>query len=255
MIPAHVLEGPPDAPVLVLPCSLGTTRELWEPQLGPFGRSFRLLRYEHRGHGPSPVPPGPYTVEQLARDALDLLDHLRLERVEWCGLSLGAMVGMWLGARVPERLQSLVLACTSARMGAPEAYRERATLVRERGIAPVADAVVARWFTAETVRRRPELAARFRRILISTPAEGYASCCEALADWDFRDELGAVDVPTLVLAGAEDGATPAGDTGLLAAQIRGARLVVLEGAAHLANLDRPREFTETVLEHVREAVA
>jgi 3-oxoadipate enol-lactonase len=247
---AHELDGPEDAPVLVLPCSLGTTRALWEPQLPAFARSFRLLRYEHRGHGGSPVPPGPYSLEELARDALALLDRLGLERVAWCGLSLGGMVGMWLGARVPERLRSLVLACTSARVPGPEVYRERAALVRERGLEPVADAVVSRWFTATA---DPVLVDRFRELLVATPVEGYAATCEAIAGWDFRDELGDVSVPTLVLAGSEDEATPAGDTQLLAERIPGARLAVLEGAAHLANLERPDAFAGAALGHLEAA--
>jgi 3-oxoadipate enol-lactonase len=250
LIPAHDLHGPENAPVLVLPCSLGTTRELWEPQLERFAQDFRVLRYEHRGHGDSGAPPGPYAMEELARDALDLLDELGLERVSWCGLSLGGMVGMWLGAHAAERLDGLVLACTSARVPAPGAYAERAALVRERGIEPVADAVVARWFAPDAP---PELRARFREILVSTDPEGYAGCCEALAGWDFRAELPGVAVPTLVVAGALDEATPAGDTDLLAERIPAARRVVLDGAAHLANLERPDAFTEAVLSHVLEA--
>ena len=190
---------------------------------------------------------------ELARDALDLLDELGLERVSWCGLSLGGMVGMWLGANAPERFDALVLACTAARVGAPDAYRARATLVREQGIEPVADAVVGRWFTAETFRERPELPARFRALVAAQPVEGYAGCCEALAGWDFCDELGRVAVPTLVVAGSEDEATPAPDTDLLAERIPGARLVTLDGAAHLANLERPAEFAAAALTHLQEA--
>ena len=240
---AHDLHGPEDAPVLVLPCSLGTSRELWDASL--FAGRYRLLRVDLRGHGASPAPPGPYSMEELARDALDLLDELGLERVAWCGLSLGGMVGMWLGAHAPGRLERLVLACTSARISAPDAYRERAALVRERGIEPVADAVVSRWFTGLTP---PATRARFRGLLVATPPEGYAGCCEALAAWDFRGELAAVSVPPLVIAGEADEATPKGDTDLLAERIPGARLVVLPGAGHLANVERPREFADAVLE-------
>ena len=240
---AHRFDGPEDAPVLVLPCSLGTSTELWEPDL--FTGRYRVLRYDHRGHGASPVPPGPYSMEELARDALELLDALELRRVTWCGLSLGGMVGMWLGAHAPERLVTLVLACTSARVPAPAAYRERAEVVRAHGIERVADAVVARWFSDLTP---PETRARFRAILVSTDAEGYAGCCEALADWDFRSDLPEVSVPTLVIAGGRDEATPTEDSRLLAERIPGARLVVLAGAAHLANIERPHEFAATVME-------
>ena len=249
---AHRIDGPENAPVLVLPSSLGTTRELWEPQVETLVREFRVLRYEQRGHGDSEIPPGPYTMEELARDALALLDEVGLDRGCWCGLSLGGMVGMWLGANVPQRVDALVLACTSARVPAPDVYRERAAIVRERGIEPVADAVVDRWFTRETFRQRPALPARFRELLVATPPEGYAACCEALAGWDFGDELAEIAVPTLVIAGEEDQATPAADTDLLAERIPGSRLVTLAGAAHLANLERPREFADAALAHLLE---
>ena len=239
----HDWHGPRGAPVLVLPCSLGTSRELWDPAL--FAERYRVLRYEHRGHGESDAPPGPYAMEELAADALALLDELGLERVTWCGLSLGGMVGMWLGANAPGRLDRLVLACTSARVPSPAAYAERAVLVRERGIEPVADAVVARWFTQQAPS---ELKARFRAILVATPLEGYAASCEALARWDFRDELPRVSAPTLVIAGTADEATPQADTDLLAERIPGAAHVVLDGAPHLANLERPAEFAAAVLE-------
>lgn len=252
---AHRFDGPEDAPVLVLPSSLGTTRALWEPQLDAFARAFRVLRYEHRGHGDSPAPPGPYSMADLAGDALDLLDGVGVERASWCGLSLGGMVGMWLGANAPDRLDALVLACTAAQVGAPDAYRERAAFVREQGIEPVADAVVARWFTAETFRGRPELPARFREILVSTATEGYAGCCEALGGWDFRDKLADVSVPTLVVATGEDEATPKPDTDLLAERIPGARLVTIEGAAHLGNLERPEAFAEAALTFLQEEAA
>lgn len=249
---AHLLEGRPDAPVLVLPSSLGTTRELWEAQLDAFGRDFRVLRYEHRGHGESPLPPGPYSMSDLGADAIELLDELGIERAVWCGLSLGGMVGMWLAVHAPERLSGLVLACTSAQVAAPGVYRERAALVRARGIEPVAEAIVARWFTSTTFHERPELPERFRAIVVAQPVEGYALCCEALAGWDFREELASISVPTLVVAGSEDEATPAPETDLLAELIRGAKQVVLDGAAHLANLEQPKAFLDAVLPHLLE---
>lgn len=249
---AHLLEGRPDGPVLVLPSSLGTTRELWDSQIDLFERDFRVLRYEHRGHGASPAPPGPYSMSDLGADAIELLDELGIERAVWCGLSLGGMVGMWLAAHAPERLSGLVLACTSARVASPDVYRQRAALVREHGIEPVAAAIVARWFTLTTFRERPELPERFRAIVVAQPVEGYAGCCEALAGWDFRDELASISVPTLVVAGSEDEATPAPETDLIADRIPGAKRVVLDGAAHLANLERPDAFLAAVLPHLVE---
>jgi 3-oxoadipate enol-lactonase len=231
--------------VLVLPCSLGTSRELWDP--APYTQHFRVLRYEHRGHGESETPPGPYEMEELATDALALLDELGVERASWIGLSLGGMVAMWIAASAPERLDRLVLACTSARVPAPQVYAERAGIVREQGVEPVADAVVSRWFTAAA----PDaLRARFRAVLVATPAEGYAGCCEALARWDFRERLTEIAAPTLVLAGVEDEATPAADTDLLVQRIPDARRIVLDGAAHLANLERPAAFAGAALAHL-----
>jgi 3-oxoadipate enol-lactonase len=226
--------------VLLLPSSLGTDRTLWDAQLDTVSRSVRVIRYEL---------PGRSTMAELGQDAIRLLDAEGVERASWCGVSLGGMVGMWLGANAPERLDRLVLACTAARMPTPEIYRQRAPLVRERGLEPIADAVVARWFTAAVP---PELPQRFRKVLVTTDAEAYARCCEALALWDFRDELPRVAVPTLVLAGSADEATPAEATDLLAARIPGARHAVLEGAPHLANVERPAEFTAAALVHLEE---
>ena len=244
----HDLHGDAGAPLLVLPCSLGTSRALWDP--APYAQHFRVLRYEHRGHGESETTPGPYTVEQLAGDALDLLDELGVERASWLGLSLGGMVAMWIAACAPERLERLVLACTSARVPSPQAYAERAGIVRAQGVEPVADAVVARWFTPAA---SDELRARFRAFLVATPREGYAGCCEALAEWDFRERLGDIVAPTLVVAGAEDESTPIAHTDLLVQRIPGARGTVLEGAAHLANLERPAAFAEAALAHLEAA--
>lgn len=242
------LHGAGDAPVLVLPCSLGTSRELWDP--APFTQRFRVLRYEHRGHGESDAPAGQYTMEELASDALTLLDTLRVDHASWIGLSLGGMVAMWIAACAPERIERLVLACTAARMPSPQAYAERAGVVRKQGLEPLADDVVSRWFTAAA----PDaLRARFRAILVATRPEGYAGCCEALAEWDFRDRLAEIAAPTLVIAGAEDESIPAEHTDLLAERIPDARGTVLEGAAHLANLERPAAFADAALEHLAAA--
>jgi 3-oxoadipate enol-lactonase len=246
---AYDMHGADDAPVLVLPSSLGTTRALWDGQVEELSRAFRVLRYEHRGHGASTVTPGPYSIRQLAEDALALLDELRLARVAWCGLSLGGMVGMWIGAYAPARLSSLVLACTAARVGAPDVYAARAAAVRAHGIEPIADGVVERWFTPNAPA---ELRARFRAILVSAPVEGYAATCEALADWDFSEHLADVGVPTLVLAGELDTSMPSADSELLAARIPGATHVSLRGAGHLANLEQPAAFTAAVLDHLLE---
>jgi 3-oxoadipate enol-lactonase len=225
-------------PVLVLPSSLGTTAELWDANVPQWSDSFRLLPYEQRGRS---------SVAELGGDLLDLLDEHGLERVSICGLSLGGATAMWVAARAPDRVDRLVLACTSTRFGEPEPWLERAAVVRERGLEPIADGIVARWFTPAAP---PEVVARFRRMLVETPREAYAACCEALARWDFQGHLGEITAPTLVIAAAEDAATPPAHAELLADRIPNATLAVLPDAAHLANVERADPFSSLVAEHL-----
>ena len=233
--------------MLVLANSIGTTLELWDAQVPAFTRRFRLLRYDQLGHGRSDVPAGPYSVELLGRELLALLDELEIERFSFCGISLGGAVGTWLASERPERLERLVLAFTSARFGDPDLWRERAEAVRRVGMEAVTEAALGRWFTPAAP---PDTVDRFRQMLLATPAEGYAACCDALGVWDFREELGRIGASTLVVAASEDPATPPEQARLLATRIPDARLHVIEGAAHLANVERPAEFTEVVLDHL-----
>jgi 3-oxoadipate enol-lactonase len=251
----HRLHGPEEAPTLVLSNSLGTTQELWERQLPELTRRFRVLTYDHPGHGSSPALEPPSTVEALAEGLRGLLDELGLERVSFCGVSIGGMVGMALALDAPERVERLVLSCTSAYLGPPDQWAERARLVRAEGVEAIADAVVGRWFTPDLADEEPELVSRFRATLAATPREGYARCCEALGTWDARERIAAISVPTLVVAGADDPATPVAHAELIVARIHGARLLVLEHAAHLANVERAETFNRAVLEHIgREVV-
>jgi 3-oxoadipate enol-lactonase len=251
---AHSLHGPEDAPALVLSGSLGTTRELWSRQVPPLAERFRVLTYDHSGHGASELPGQPCTVEALAQGLLGLLDELELERVSLCGVSLGAMVGMALALHVPDRVERLVLACTSAYLGPPEPWAERARVVRAEGMEAIADTVVGRWFTPALAVHEPETPSRFRAMLVATPREGYARCCEAVGAWDAREWLSLIAAPVLVVAGEDDQATPLAHAGSLAAGIPGARLHVLRDAAHLANVERAEAFTEAVLEHLGQEV-
>ena len=241
----HRFDGPEDAPVLVLSNSIGTRVELWDAQLPAFAGRFRVLRYDQLGHGRSEVPPGPYSVELLGRELLALLDELGVRRFSYCGLSLGGAVGMWLGANAGDRLDRLVLAGTSAYFGPPERWIERAELVRAEGMEPVADATMERWFTPAFGGT-----SAFRQTFVSTPPEGYAACCEALRDWDFRGGLGSISAPTLVLVGADDPATPPEAAQLIADGIPGARVTVLPAAAHLLNVERPEAFNRAALDHL-----
>lgn len=252
---AHSLHGREGAPVLVLANSLGTTQELWSRQLPELAERFRVLTYDHPGHGASSLPGMPCTVDALAQDLRSLLDELGLERVSLCGVSLGGMVGMALALAAPDRVERLVLACTSAHLGPPDAWLERARVVRGDGMAAIADTVVGRWFTPGFAQAKPETVATFRSLLASTPPEGYARCCEAIAVWDARERISEIAAPVLVVAGADDPATPVEHAELVASLIPGARLTVLDHAAHLANVERAEAFTGAVIEHLGQEVA
>jgi 3-oxoadipate enol-lactonase len=249
----YTLEGPDDAPVLVASNSLGTTPRMWDDQAPALLERSRLLRYDHRGHGDSPVPPGPYEIEDLGRDVLALLDRLGIERFSFCGLSVGGAVGMWLASEVPERVERLVLCCTAARFAPPEQWDERAEAVRADGVGAIADAVLERWFTPPFRESNPEVVEWAGNMLRNTPAEGYAGCCEAIRDTDLRSKLGIIRAPTLVVAGADDPAAPVEEAELIRDSIPDARLVVIEQAAHLANVEQPEEVTQALLEHLEPA--
>jgi 3-oxoadipate enol-lactonase len=248
------LHGRGGAPPLVLANSLGTRQQLWSRQLPELTERFRVLTYDHPGHGASMLPDEPCTVEGFARGLLGLLDDLALEHVSICGTSLGGMVAMALALEAPERVERLVLTCTSAYLGPPEGWRERAQTVRSEGMGAIADGVVVRWFTSALAREQPETVACFRAMLVGTPSEGYACCCDALAVWDARERIAEISAPTLVVAGAQDPATPLEHARFLESRIPDARMLVLENAAHLANVERAMEFTNAVLDHLGEEV-
>jgi 3-oxoadipate enol-lactonase len=246
----YSLDGDPAAPVLVLSGSLGSTLAMWEPQVAAFGEHFAVLRFDHPGHGKSAPAERPLAIDDLGAAAVALLDELELERVSFCGLSLGGMIGMWLGAQAPERIERLALCCTSARLGPREFWEERAALVRRDGMAAVAGTVVGRWFTRSFHEARPDLVEIHREMLLAADPESYARCCEAIRDLDLRRDLSRIAAPTVVVAGAEDPSTPVEQNEAVADAIAGAHLVVIPDAAHLANVQQPRAFNDAVLEHV-----
>jgi 3-oxoadipate enol-lactonase len=243
-------DGPPGAPVLVLSHALGLSLAQWDPQVAPLSRAFRVVRYDHRGHGGSPVPAGPYTIEELGRDLIHLLDRLGLDRVSFCGLSLGGMVGMWVATNAPERIDLLVLCCTAARMPRPDDFAVRARTVREHGIEPIAQALIGRWFTRRFRVHHPDTVARIRDVLLSTPREGYAGACEAIAQMDLRKELPRIKAPTLVIGAEEDQSTPPEKSREIADGIPGAALVVIPDAAHIANVEQPEAVSNQILDHL-----
>jgi 3-oxoadipate enol-lactonase len=256
---APALEGPDGAPVLVLGNSLGTSRDCWQPSVPVLARHFRLLRYEHRGHGlpgqQSPAPPGPYTIDDLGRDVLALLDARGVGRALYCGVSLGGMVGMWPASHAPGRITGLSLSCTSACLPPAGGWTDRAATVRSAGTGSIAATVVSRWFTPAYQAAHPEVPPAFVAGLAGTADEGYAGCCEAIAAMDLRPALSSITAPTLVIAGAEDAATPPWHGAAIASAIPGARLRVVRGAAHLANVSNAAEVTARLVPHLLAAAA
>jgi 3-oxoadipate enol-lactonase len=249
---AYSLDGADDAPVLVLSGGLGTTTAMWDAQIPAFAPSYRVLRIDQPGHGRSPVSDGRIAVDDIGRALVELLDELGIAQAAFCGLSLGGMVGQWLGANAPERVERLVLACTGASLGTPETFAERAELVRQQGVEVVLDGARERWFTPAF--RDSAAARRILDELRDTPAEGYAACCEAVGAFDFRADLHRIVPPTLVLFGEEDPVTPPPVVEELEAGIPHVRSVGIVGAAHLANVEQPEAFAAAVLSHLREGV-
>jgi 3-oxoadipate enol-lactonase len=238
----HQIEGEGDR-VVVLSGSLGSSLALWDLQAPALAERFRVLRYDHPGHGRSLLSDD-RTIEALASQLLELLDDLGFARVSFCGLSLGGAVGMRAALDAPERIEKLVLCSTSARFATPEFWDRRAAAVRSGGVEAIADEVLDRWFTPGFPDVR-----RYRDMLVSTPAEGYARCCEAVRDWDVRGALGAVQAPTMAIAGADDRSTPPDELKAIAAEIPSARLTVLDGR-HLVNVEQADAFNEALLAHL-----
>jgi 3-oxoadipate enol-lactonase len=240
------VEGDAQAPALMLSNSLGTTLHMWDPQVAPFASRFRLIRYDRRGHGKSDVPPGPYTMERLGRDVLGILDHLGIATIDWCGLSMGGMVGQWLGAHAPNRIRRLVLANTSCYYPMKEPWNDRIALVRRDGLAPIVDPMIERWFSPGFIARESATIARMKEMMLATPPAGYVANCEAVRDMDHRGILAGITAPTLVIAGRHDLATPVAAAEYIRTRIPGAALALLD-AGHISNVEQAAQFTDEVL--------
>ncbi|MDO9607918.1 MAG: 3-oxoadipate enol-lactonase [Brevundimonas sp.] len=242
-------DGPADAPVLLLANSIGSTVEMWAPQVEPLAQRLRLIRFDTRGHGRSEAPEGDYTLDRLARDLAAVLDTAGAARAHVCGLSLGGAVAQTFALKFPDRLDRLILANTAARIGSADGWNQRIAAVRGGGMACIADMAVGRFFDAAFIGAHPEVIAPVRAALIATPAHGYIGCCAALRDADLSEAVAAINSPTLVIGGASDVSTPPVQTQALADAIPGARHIVLD-AAHLSNLEQPDAFTGAVIAHL-----
>lgn len=246
----YQLDGPVDAPVLVLSNSLGTDLHMWDIQIPAFTAHFRVLRLDTRGHGKSLVSKGPYSIEQLGRDVIALLDALDIQRAHFCGLSMGGLIGQWLGINAGHRLQRLVVCNTAAKIGTPDIWNPRIDMVLRDGAAAMValrDASIARWFTADFAAANPHQARQITDMLAATSPEGYAANCAAVRDADLREQLSKIQVPTLVIAGTEDAVTPPAGSHFIQQQVKGSEYAEFY-AAHLSNVQAGADFSNRVLE-------
>lgn len=245
----HV-DGPEDAPPVVMLHSLGADASMWAPQVTPLASTHRVVRLDLRGHGDADAPPGPYTLDDLGGDVVDAADRLGLGTFHLCGLSLGGLVALWVGVHHGDRLRTLTVANSAARVGTADGWRARIDAVRTHGLAGIRDDVLARFFAPGFAERDPVAFAASQRAFVAGDAEGYAACCAALATADLRDRVAGIQTPTLVVGGQHDVATPPDDARALHDAIPGSHLLLLDDAAHLSNLERPDAFTRALREHL-----
>jgi 3-oxoadipate enol-lactonase len=248
----YQFDGEESAPVLVMSHSLGANLTMWAGQVPAFSKRFRVLRYDTRGHGSTDVTSAPYAIETLARDLLGLLDSLEIERAHFCGLSMGGVIGMWLGIHAPGRIERLVLCNTGPKIGTTETWNARIAQIREGGMASIAATQIGRWFTPEFAARAPQAIEPFLELLRGCSPEGYIGCCAAIRDCDLREEIQKIHNPTLIVNGARDPVCTQAETQFMAERIPGAKRVELE-ASHLSNIEAPTAFNDAVMKFLTEA--
>ncbi|MEU5841544.1 3-oxoadipate enol-lactonase [Rhodococcus sp. NPDC047139] len=245
--------GDPAKPTVLFLGSLGSDLSMWTPQVHALSADWHIVAVDHRGHGGSPAPAGPYTVGELGGDVVTLLDSLGLDHVHFVGLSLGGAVGQWLASHHPERVDTLTLLCTSPAFQPAQPWYDRAASVRIDGLASIADSIVSRWFSAELAEHDPQLVARHVEMVKGPTDEGYAGCCEALATWDGRPDLARIVAPTLVIAGEQDPATPPSTMRALADGIADSAFHIVSPGAHLASVEQAGRITKLIREHISRA--
>jgi 3-oxoadipate enol-lactonase len=236
------IEGRSDAPSLMFSNSLGTNLHMWDDQAKALSKHFRVIRYDQRGHGKSAAPEGPYSIERLGRDVLAILNALEIKQTHFCGLSMGGMTGMWLARHAPDRFDKLVLSNTAPKSQTPDSWNTRIRTVLTKGIGAVADTVLGIWFTKEFRERAPQTIARMREMMVSNNSKGYCGCCSAIRDMDQRWFVSEIKLPTLIIAGKQDNATPLSASEFLASRIAGARLISLD-AGHISNVEQKDAYT------------
>jgi 3-oxoadipate enol-lactonase len=247
----HRWDGRPDGPVLVLAHSLGVSHAMWEPQIAALGEHFRILRYDLRGHGDSGLPETPWTIDDFGRDVINLLDELGLDQVAYCGLSIGGIIGIWLGQNAPERFSRLVLCNCSAAIENTAPLQARIDKIRAEGVPSIVEMVLDRWLTPPFRESHPEAEAAIRSLLLATGDEGYVHTCGALCNFDLRPGLGSMAMPSLAIYGKHDTSTPPETTKAFAAAMPDCRVEELD-SAHLSNVEASAGFNRVVLEFLCE---
>lgn len=237
--------GDANKPAIVFSNSLGTKYSMWQPQIDALQNDFFVICYDTRGHGASSAPQGPYSIEQLGQDVSNLLDHLNVKKASFCGISMGGLTGQWLALHKPEYFNHVIVCNTAAKVGQEQAWNERAALVREQGLQPIAATAASRWFTERFIQSQAAVVESLSNDLAAGSAEGYASCCEALAKADLREELKNIQVPVLVIAGQQDPVTTVVDGQFMVDRIPNSQLFEIN-ASHISNIECPNEFTQAI---------
>lgn len=237
-------------PALIFSNSLGTNFKMWQPQIDFFQQDFFVICYDTRGHGASSAPQGPYSIDQLGQDVVNLLDHLNVEKATFCGISMGGLTGQWLAIHRPERFNQLVVCNTAAKIGQEQAWNDRAALVREQGLQPIASTAASRWFTEPFIQSNATVVNNLQNDLAAGSAEGYASCCEALAKADVREQLKDISVPVLVVAGQQDPITTVADAQFMVERIANSHLFEIN-ASHISNVEFSNEFNQAVKQFIQ----
>ncbi|WP_312157087.1 3-oxoadipate enol-lactonase [Acinetobacter variabilis] len=237
--------GDASKPALVFSNSLGTNYSMWQPQIEHFQQDYYVICYDTRGHGASSAPQGPYSLEQLGQDVVSLLDHLNIAKAAFCGISMGGLTGQWLAIHKPERFNHVIVCNTAAKIGQEQAWQDRAALVREQGLAPIAATAASRWFTNPFIQSNPAVVAELSNDLGAGSPEGYANCCEALAKADVREQLSSIQIPVLIIAGQQDPVTTVADGQFMQQRIANSKLFEIN-ASHISNIEQPEAFNQAV---------
>jgi 3-oxoadipate enol-lactonase len=249
--PIHYeVEGDAGKPVLMFCNSLGTNLHMWDGQMPEALKHFRVVRYDRRGHGKSGVPTGPYNMEMLGRDALAVLDAAKIEKTNWCGLSMGGMVGMWMGAKAPDRVNKLILSNTSAYFENKQIWNDRIKTVQEKGLQAIVQGTLERWFTPAFREREPQKVKQIADMFLATKLDGYIGCGQAVRDMDHREMLKSIKAPTMVIAGKQDAGTTPEMGEYIAKNVSGARLTLFD-AAHIANIECGPAYTTAAIDFLR----